>query len=345
MITKHFKTRISISALIALITVFVPIGSGSPRQDLQLFTTSCGADGEIPASDRSAPDQAAMGFVQNALGPNPEAAYASFTDDAKSNVNIEQFTSVVKLTIQTMAPFKDLHIAHTYLSKVTGGTQVQSVVCGNLSSPADWVAVTTKPGPAQAHVIVEGQTLNNTWAFVVWLTPEQGIWRVLHFQPAISATVGKTSEDLERMAETEIQRNHDFNAFILSFAALQLTERGPNLQLGIQPEIEKAFKNLRPPHEMQPPAPFIWQFGGAQFKVLNVGLIGIGGKIYLQIDHELDAWGTNEELDKKNHELISAFVDARPEYKYVFSGLVVRAHERGGSRGFASVSENELAQE
>jgi hypothetical protein len=31
---------------------------------------------------------------------------------------------------------------------------------------------------AEAHVIVEAQTLNNTVDFVIWLITEQGIWHV-----------------------------------------------------------------------------------------------------------------------------------------------------------------------
>jgi hypothetical protein len=168
-----------------------------------------------------------MKFVQNALGPNPETAYSNFTADAKGSVNSEKFVAMFKRGIQRMGPFKNLRIEHTYLAQVTGGTQEQRVVCGNLSRPGGWVAVNARPGPAQAHVIVEAPTLNNTWAFVTWLLPEQGNWHVQYTQATATAMVGKNAEDLQCMAESETRESHNFNAYILYAAALQLASRGP----------------------------------------------------------------------------------------------------------------------
>src|ERR1700730_15219669 len=139
------------------------------------FLASCKTDGEISENDLAAVDKVAMDFVQNALGPNPEAAYSIFTADAKGNVSSEKFMAAFRQGIQPNGPFKNLRVVHTYLPQVTGGTQEQRVVCGNLSSSEGWVAVNAKPGQTQAHVIVEAQTLNNTWAFVTWLLREQKI--------------------------------------------------------------------------------------------------------------------------------------------------------------------------
>ena len=332
-----------LSVCLTTIAPLLALGCGSPLQTIQPFVSSCRTDDEIPAKDRAAVDEFAMEFVQNALGPNLQAAYSVFTADAKVNVSSEKFVAMFKQGIQRMGPFKDLHVAHTYLAKVTGGNQEQRVVCGNVSRPDGWVAVDAKPGPAQAHVIVDAQTLNNTWAFVIWLLPEDGNWNVQYVQATATAMVGKTAEDLQTMAEAEKHKNHNFNAFILYAGAMQLAARGPFLQLGIQPEIQKGMENLQVPPDLKGPTPFHWQLGESSFKVLNVGPIGVGQKIYLQIDHEIEPWADNKEADEKNHDLISAFAKAYPEYKDSFAGLVVRAHERGGSRGFGTVLENEPA--
>jgi hypothetical protein len=191
-------------------------------------------------------------------------------------------------------------------------------------------------------VIVEAETSNNSWAFVLWMIPDDGIWHVQYFQAVPVATVGKTSEDLQHMADAEKQKNHNFNAFILYVTALQLAGRGPYFQLGILPEIQEKLGTLQRPRELQGSAPFTWQFGEASFKVLNVAPIGVNTKMYLQIDQELEAWAADKDADDKNHALISAFSKAYPEFKDVFSGVVVRAHERGGTRGFGTVVENEL---
>jgi hypothetical protein len=122
---------------------------------------------------------------------------------------------------------------------------------------------------------------------------------------------------------------------------MQLANRGPFLQLGILPDIMQAIAGLQRPKEMDGMLPFTWQFGESSFKVLNVGPIGVAKKVYREIDHEIAPWAADADADKKNHELISAFAGAHPEYKDVFSGLVVRAHERGGPRGFGTVVEND----
>lgn len=306
----------------------------------QPVVSSCQANDEISARDRQTIDQAALKFVQDALGPDPSAAYAAFTADAKESVPLEQFVSGLQNGIKPMGPFKGMRVAESYVAKVTGD-QEQRVVCGNLSSPQTWVAVSAKPGPAEAHVIVEGDTVNNTMAFVVWLIPEQGNWHVQYLHYATEKMVGKSSDDLRRIAETEKQKQHNFNAFILYATALQLADRGPFFHLGIRPEIEKEIGETKKPENLAGQPPFRWTFGKTAFKVLNVGPIGLGGKIYLIIDHEIEPWAEDKVADRQNHDLIAAFTGAYPQYKDVFAGLVVRAHEHGGSRGFGTVDENQ----
>jgi hypothetical protein len=328
--------------LVAIIALLAP-GCNSHSQSLQPFLASCKTDGEISENDLAAVDKVAMDFVQNALGPNPEAAYSIFTADAKGNVSSEKFMAAFRQGIQPNGPFKNLRVVHTYLPQVTGGTQEQRVVCGNLSSPEGWVAVNAKPGQTQAHVILEAQTLNNTWAFVTWLLREQGNWHVQYTQATVVAMVGKNAEDLQRMADSEMREDHNFNAYILYAAASQLAARGPFLQLGIQPEIQKSLETLKSPPILRGQPPFNWQLGKLSFKVLNVGPIGVSQKIYLKIDHEIEPWANDKDADKKNHELITAFSSSYPEYKHAFAGLVVTAHERGGMRAYGTVSENDAA--
>ncbi len=342
-VNKNRAVRIVSSFFLAAVIALLAPGCNFGSQAIQPFVSNCRTDDEIPARDRAAVDQVAIEFVKNALGPNPEAAYSNLTVEAKGSVNPEKFVAMFKQGIQPNGPYKNLRVAHSYLAQVTGGTQEQRVVCGNLSSPKGWVAVNVKPGPGQAHVIVEAQTLNNTWGFVTWLLPEQGNWHVQYTQAAVTAMVGKNSEDLQQMAESEMRENHNFNAYILYAAALQLTSRGPFLQLGIQSEIQKVLENLKRPPALEGQPPFDWQLGKSSYRVLNVSPIGVSQKVYLKIDHEIEPWATDKDADKKNHELISTFSSSYPEFRHAFAGVIVTAHERGGNRGFGTVSENEGA--
>lgn len=330
----------SVQLCLLLTVAFAPLVVACKSQ-LQPFTATCKADDEVSPKDREAVGQVALKFVQDALGPDPATAYSTFTADAKANVALEKFVPAFQNLTKPVGPFKDLRVAHTYIAEVTGGSQEQRAICGNLSSPESWVALNAKPGPAEAHVIVEGQTVNNTIVFVVWLIPEQGNWHVQYIHYAIGGMVGKSANDLRKIAATENQKHHSFNAFILYAAALQLADRGPFFQLGIRPEIEKGMGEVQRPDLLQGQTPFTWNFDKSTFKVLNVGPIGVGGKVYLSVDHEVAPWAEDKEADRENRDLITAFAKAYPEYKDAFAGLIVRAHERGGRRGYGTVDENQ----
>lgn len=329
--------------LFATIVTPLALGCSSKLQSVQPFAGACATDDEASAKERAAVDQTAFQFVQNAVGPDPLTAYVSFTDEAKHDIPSEKFVAVFQTAIKPMGPFQNLRVTHTYIAKVTGGTQEQRVVCGSLSRPEGWVAVNARPGPAEAHVAIEGQTVNNSVVFTVWLIPEHGNWHVQYLHYAVSEMVGKSALDFQKMAEKESEQKHDFNAFILYATALQLVDRGPYFQLGIRPEIEQGIRVLKKPEIIQAQPPFLWRFEKSTFKVLNVGSIGVGGKVYLQIDHEIEPWAEDPAADRQNRELLTMFAKSYPEYEEVFAGLVIRAHERGGRRMFGTVVENQKA--
>ena len=56
--------------------------------------------------------------------------------------------------------------------------------------------------------------------------PEQGSWRVQYVQFATTTMVGKCAGELRKTAVTENEKQHNFKAFILYAAALQLADRG-----------------------------------------------------------------------------------------------------------------------
>ena len=146
--------------------------------------------------------------------------------------------------------------------------------------------------------------------------------------------------DLWAAAQAEQHKNHNFNAFILGVTALQFADRGPHFHLGIQSEIGKGLNEMHRPETLQGNPPFNWKLGDQSFKILNVGPIGVGGKIYLTIRQEIAVASDDKEYDRQNHVLITAFAKAFPEYKDVFSGLVIEAVTSSNQNGFRTVQEN-----
>src|SRR5262249_5202496 len=132
---------------------------------------------------------------------------------------------------------------------------------------------------------------------------------------------------------------HKFNAALLYAAATQVANRGPNFQLGITQSISEDLSKLTVPSEIQGQPPFLWKDGHNTYKVLNVGPIAVGGKMYITIAHEVSPWQTDAEVDSWNKQLLGYFKKRFPEYSDVFAGLVARAMERGTDRGFGTVEE------
>ncbi|HZS28214.1 MAG TPA: hypothetical protein VFB76_13375 [Candidatus Angelobacter sp.] len=93
------------------------------------------------------------------------------------------------------------------------------------------------------------------------------------------------------------------------------------------------------PAEVKGPPPFLWKNEEKTYKVLQVGPIAIGGKIYLTVNHEVPLWQSNEQVDGWNKEFIRYIKQHFPEYSDAFAGIVVRAMERGTTREFGTVDE------
>lgn len=151
------------------------------------------------------------------------------------------------------------------------------------------------------------------------------------------------SMKMRGLAQAQHAKGHNFNAVILYTTAAQLANRGPSFQLGITQSITDDLAKLPVPPEIRGPTPFFWKDGENTYKILNVGPIAVGGKIYMMLVHEVAPWQSDAQVDGWNKELLRYFKKRFPEYSDSFAGLVARAHERGGNRGFGTVEETPTA--
>lgn len=298
----------------------------------------CAADNEIRGDKRAALEQVSLNFVQALADSNVEAAYTALSPEAKQAVPRDKLAALVASTIRPLAPFSDVRVVQIYLLNVITSASNARTICGSPASPEGWVSVAVRSGAEQAHVLVDAQTKNNGWTFTLSLASEQN-WRVNYFHLAPSSLAGKTARDMWDLARSEQQSKRNFNAAILYQTASQLAYRGPNFQLGISSEIQKEALKLQLPPELQGQPPFVWKFGGDEYKIRSVGPIGVGGKIYLMVTQETAPWSADQEADQRNRTLIADFKRAIPEYSSAFAGLVVSAKESGGNRIFRTVDD------
>jgi hypothetical protein len=300
------------------------------------FVSSCGEDGQIDGTTRKTIDSVAMNFIQTMLGPNPSSAYDLLSKDGQAGTSREQLEGVATKTVRPYEP-KNLTVEHTYLIKLKGNSPGRVVCSTDLSKPEGWESLAAKSIPEQAHVSLSADTRNNKLAFVAWLVPEQRDWKVETFWVNISALADKDSVELWNLARAQQTQRHSFNAALLYAAAGQTANRGPNFQLGVAQSIADDMSKLSVPFEIRGQPPFSWGTEEATYKVINVGPIAVGGKIYVTITHEVPPSRSDKEMDALNRKLISYFKRRFPEYSDVFAGVVARAVERGSNRGYGTV--------
>ena len=306
--------------------------------------SSCTVDDDVPAADREAVGRAALNYIDAILGPDPGAAYDRFISGGPPDLAREQFVALAGAEKKKIGSASDLRVGHVYLTAVKGGGH-QRTVCGPASRPEEWVAVETNPGPAQAHVVIEGRSAHNSFVYVIRMVRQEAQWRVQQAFSAPSVYMGKSAVDFEGMAAAEERDHHGLNAYMLYVEALALANRGPSFQLGIVPRIQAEIANVKMSGPLVGQRPFKWDFGGAHFDVVSIDPVGLsdrsGDKVYLVVLHEIDPWVDDAFAERKNRALIAAFAETYPEYKQAFGGLVVKGQEKEGSRIWGTIAENE----
>jgi hypothetical protein len=316
--------------------------AGVSARAQSLFAFSCQQDSEIPSEKKTALELVAMDFVHKLLGANPETVFDMMSEGGKRSGTREQLKSMATETFQKMQ-LRNLAPMHSYFIQLKGQSPGH-IVCGNdLGKPDGWESLEAANVPEQAHVLISAKTINNLMVVSVWLVPEQRAWKVQSFWLNASSMADLDSMKMRELAQVQRAKGHNFNAVILYTTAAQLARRGPSVQLGITQAIADDLAKLPVPSEIRGPAPFLWQDGEKTFKVLNVGPIAVGGKIHMMIVHEVSPWQSDTQVDGWNKELLRYFKKRFPEYSDSFAGLVARAHERSGNRGFGTVEETPVS--
>jgi hypothetical protein len=309
------------------------------------YSWRCQTDDDIAPEERAAISRAAADFAERVMGPDPASAHAMLATSVRAGMTAEQLQADYRRQ-QESGPFGNWTVSHVYVAKLDGATDIVQAVCGRISRPDDQVAVAVKPGPAQAHVLVEGTGPHGTAALALWMVKEDGTWRLLESHLRAAAYMGKTAVDFEELAKAEERDRHLLNAALLYVEAVALADRGPRMQLGIFPRIAREVRAVNVPGPLAGDPPFTWNAGGAPFKVLHVEPTGLDDghghdKLWVVVVHEIEPWVDEPFAERRNQELLAAFRKTYPSYRRQFAGVVVRGqekdHDGGGVRGWGTV--------
>jgi hypothetical protein len=306
------------------------------------YISVCLTNNDVSAPEREPYEKAGLRIAENMVLGNLEEVQSQTTTEAKGTMTSAQLATLRQAYNQAMTTLVPVQVTHTYFLRSLSGAGTKLVLCpalasGAISRPEDKVFVAMKSGGEQAHIVVEGNSNNTTWTFVLWLMLEEGAWRMqsLFFGPA--AMFGKSAGDYWGQAREQRDAGHTFNAAILYSAANGLAFRGPNFQLGIWREIQSETKNLRLPAELVGQAPYHWQFGTDSYRVLGVQPVFAGGETDLTIRIEVSNLNDAKLTDELNHGLIRHLTDSYPELFESFEAIVVQAVEPGGVRTYRTV--------
>lgn len=302
----------------------------------QLFTSSCADDDHISPAKKATFDSEGMQFFNTLLGSDPGSAYDQLDEEAQKNVTRDQMRQISAVMLQPMK-LEHLRVDHTYDATLTGSTD-QRVVCGLLPDN-QWVSVAARSGE-QAHVLMSADFINGQYAFQVWLVPADGKWKVEGFWLGPSTLASYDAKKLWELARSERAKNHRFNATVLYATALQLTNRGKYLRLGLSNAISDDASSFTPSPEITGPPPYEWKDGSTVYKILSIGPIAIAGQLHIVINEEVGHWTDDKEVDGWNKNLRAYFKRTFPEYHEVFSSVIIRANEQGTHRGFGTVEED-----
>jgi hypothetical protein len=302
----------------------------------QLLASACSDDGQIAADKRAAFDSATVQFFSALISADFVSAYEQLAADARENLTVQQIATLSKSMLRPMK-VEHLRVDHTYDATFTGST-VGRVVCGTLSDNK-WVSVAARSGE-QAHVLLSADFINGHFAFEAWLVTDDGKWKIEGFWFGASSLADYDAEKIWALARGEASKKHRFNAAVLYATALQLTNRGQYLQLGLSNAISQDSASFSPSPEIAGQPPFEWKDGSSVYKVLTVGPIAIAGKLHIVINHETGPWANDKEVDDRNKNLLAYFKRTFPEYRDAFPSIIIQAHERGTTRGFGTVEQD-----
>lgn len=305
------------------------------------IASSCAADTAIESKERAAIEDVGLRFLKSLLSADPSSAYEMLTKEARRQTTPEAFSSFSQGLWHSLEP-KNIRVGHSYSIRVLSGPPSNVATCGESNEPDKFVTMHIDGHPQQAYVLGLADGVNNQAAFPVWMVREGGSWKVQGAVFLITTQADKSTTEIWNMARQENARGHALNAALLYATARQMA--GNDLfQFGILQPISAEMAALNPPQEIGGQPPFIWKVGSQSFQIRQLGPMAIGGKLFLILERIVDPWPGDEQVDRTSKELIAFTKKRFPEYKEVFAGVIVRAHDESGAHGFGTVDDDKPA--
>ena len=276
--------------LLGTVTGVVFMGSGSlaTTQDVPAHVASCKIDDKIAASDRSSVDALSLSIARSMLEGDGGPPYRQMSEAARFTTSPSAFAQIMRL-IALWVPYQDVHVVHTYQIDIPGGSPPTSrMICGRSLDDPDAMILSVAPVLRQFYVDVAAHTINNDWSISIGLFPEGGVLKAqsIRFDP--TAISGRTSLDLRRLAREQVSRGHLVNAVLLYRSAEGMALRGPNAVPAWKHDLDVEVARLQLPQELGGGFEGSFLLADQAFSASNIGLLGLGGNLNLQLVRHVD---------------------------------------------------------
>ena len=313
-----------------------PIPAASQPPPASVYLARCDVDNEIAVSDQDQASAAALDFARDLTSGRADQAYAALSAELQSQFSKEDMDKSAALAKSRNAS-DNIKINHIYKISVVMNSKNNLILCNSPRSADASVILSMRPEKEQYYVEIIARGPSNNWSLFIWLSPESGSLKLLGYSMNIEDISGKTSLDLENVADMQLLRGHYLNTALLYQAAEFVAQRGPNAIPTWKTDLDEQVKKFSWPEGLTGPSPRLWPVGETKIPILGLSILGLGGKLEFLVHRKPEAWPSDSEIDIENRNLISNIIKYYPELSDIFEAVIISAASPDDKTAFSSV--------
>ena len=299
------------------------------------WKAACSMDGELPAATRERAEAAALGLFRSVVAGDTTGARDALSSEAQSAIPQAAFDQTVQAA-HHLGPFDPGKVQHVYLIAASGPEPLPKMGCGKSARDPDHVELSMRALPQQVHVQISAHSSAADWSVFVWLVPQGDAWKALSIDFALSSLGGRSSRDLQRLAEEQSGRGHTVNAALLYKAAQGVSDRGPNAVFDWKKALDQEFQSFTKPAEFAGEGPYAWVLGGKTYSIEAAYLAVSPPGLAIVLNRRFGNWPGEAAADLDNKEFGNALLQLHPELFDGFTAVIVNAIKVDDTVGLTS---------
>jgi hypothetical protein len=297
----------------------------------------CSIGSDIDAATKSAIEQAAQQYAQDAIQGNASALQQNAVGSLATNIS----------PVQTaLANFKaDLTGARAstrtiYLLNYSGQGRPE-FYCGIFNSPDRTGMLINGLTPGTWAVAIEDISGGKAPITIGEILQQQGaVWKIAGFIVRDTQIGGHNSDWFLQKARDFKSRGENHNAWFYYSVAWDLAAPLPFIGTLNLDKIAQEMQSIRPTDLPTQQNPLSLTAGSKTFQVTSIDAIPVGDVLDLRIRYKAQAPNSDtSQLYQDNNAVMKAVVDKYPEYRDGFPAVIARALDPNGVGDYGSVVE------